>query len=160
MTFVDAGDPAAIEESFRSGTGDVVHLQGPAPQQLAHDGVGHLVGSVGEAAWEIAFSSLCASPEWLATDVAAAFTRAFEKGRTLAREEHPDVVARSVAPYLPGIDHGPLTEAISAYQAMGTWSGGIEIDPALYGRTVELFQRFGGLAVTPSYDDVVAAVPR
>ena len=46
--------------AFRSGAGDYVHLQGPAPQQLEADGVGHVVASVGEAIGPVAFSSLCA----------------------------------------------------------------------------------------------------
>ncbi|TFH50206.1 MAG: hypothetical protein E4H01_02805 [Lysobacterales bacterium] len=37
---MDAGNPQAMEAAFRAGQGDYVHLQGPAAQQLAKEGVG------------------------------------------------------------------------------------------------------------------------
>jgi len=70
LDVIDAGDVGQIDQSFRNGLGDYVHQQGPAPQQLEHDGVGHLVASVGELVGPVAFSSLCASREWLQTDMA------------------------------------------------------------------------------------------
>jgi NitT/TauT family transport system substrate-binding protein len=39
-----------MDQAFRKGEGDYIHQQGPAPQQLEHDGVGHVVASVGEHA--------------------------------------------------------------------------------------------------------------
>lgn len=41
----DAGGPAAMYAAFKSGTGDYIHLQGPAPQQLEIDRVGKVVRS-------------------------------------------------------------------------------------------------------------------
>ena len=64
-----------------SGEGDYIHQQGPAPQQLEHDGVGHVVASVGEAIGPCAFSSLAATREWLGTDAAKRFMRAYRKAR-------------------------------------------------------------------------------
>src|SRR5436190_6901953 len=45
---INAGPPDAMEKAFRSGDGDFIHLQGPAPQQLEHDGIGRIVAAVGE----------------------------------------------------------------------------------------------------------------
>ena len=41
--------PGRWTRAFRKGEGDYIHQQGPAPQQLEHDKVGHVVASVGEA---------------------------------------------------------------------------------------------------------------
>ena len=38
---------AEMDGAFRKGQGDYIHQQGPAPQQLEHDGAGHVVASVG-----------------------------------------------------------------------------------------------------------------
>jgi NitT/TauT family transport system substrate-binding protein len=73
VRIVDAGDVASIEAAFRAGVGDFVHMQGPAPQQLEREGLGRVVASVGAAVGPLAFSSLCARPEWLQTEVARAF---------------------------------------------------------------------------------------
>ena len=40
IDFGVAGDPVSMEQAFRDGQGDYVHLQGPAAQLLEHDGVG------------------------------------------------------------------------------------------------------------------------
>lgn len=78
---VDAGSSDAMVEAFRAGQGDYVHLQGPAPQQLEHDGVGHIVAALGDAIGPCAFSSLAATREWLAGDTATRFMRAYRKAR-------------------------------------------------------------------------------
>jgi len=64
LDIVDAG-MGAMDQAFRNGTGDYIHQQGPAPQQLEHDGVGHVVASLGDAIGPLAFSSLAATREWL-----------------------------------------------------------------------------------------------
>ena len=56
---------------------DYVQQQGPFPQQLEADGVGHIVAQVGPKVGPCAFSSLAAKPEWLASDMAEAFIRAY-----------------------------------------------------------------------------------
>ena len=71
-----------MDGAFRKGDGDYIHQQGPAPQQLEHDKVGHVVASVGEAIGPVAFSSLAATREWLRTDMARRFMRAYRKART------------------------------------------------------------------------------
>jgi NitT/TauT family transport system substrate-binding protein len=70
-----------MDAAFRRGEGDYIHQQGPAPQQLEHDRVGHVVASVGQAIGPLAFSSLAATREWLQTDMARRFMRAYRKAR-------------------------------------------------------------------------------
>jgi NitT/TauT family transport system substrate-binding protein len=159
VKLLDVGQPADIEQAFRHGAGDFVHLQGPAPQQLEVEGLAHVVASVGEAAWPIAFSSLCASAEWLDTEVARAFVRAFEAAKHQARTEHPRRVAELVAGFLPGMHLDAIEVAVAAYQRMGTWDGTSTIEPALYAQTVRLFRKFGDLEGEPPYPEVVSPLP-
>ena len=42
----NAGNGAQMDAAFRAGRGDYIHQQGPAPQQLEHDGVGHVVAAL------------------------------------------------------------------------------------------------------------------
>ena len=95
-----------MDGAFRKGDGDYIHQQGPAPQQLEHDKVGHVVASVGEAIGPVAFSSLAATREWLRTDMARRFMRAYRKARTWLISTPAETVAeprrpssrRSIAP--------------------------------------------------------------
>jgi len=74
ITSVDVPS-AQMDQAFRKGDGDYIHQQGPAPQQLEHDGAGHVVTSVGEAIGPVAFSSPAATRERLKTDMAKRFMR-------------------------------------------------------------------------------------
>ncbi|CAE6961358.1 ytlA [Symbiodinium sp. CCMP2592] len=116
---VDAGDPVSMEQAFRDGQGDYVHLQGPAAQLLEHDGVGVVVASLGEALGPIAFSSLCARRSWLNSDMAKAFLRAYREGCRQTAETSPEKVAEVVQPFFDDIDRNVLVSTISTYQQMG-----------------------------------------
>ena len=91
-----------MDAAFRKGEGDYIHQQGPAPQQLEHDGVGHVVASVGEAIGPCAFSSLAATRDWLKTDAARRFMRAYRKARAWLLATPAARVAAGGGAFLPG----------------------------------------------------------
>jgi NitT/TauT family transport system substrate-binding protein len=159
VTLIDAGDVASMERAFRDGHGDFVHLQGPAPQQLEADGVGVVGPSVGEAVGPVAFSSLCATPAWLATDQARAFLRAFRLGLAEADEGEPSEIARQIAPFLPHIDVVALERTVARYQRLQTWRHDLTIGPELYARTVGRFRWGGVIDANPRAEDVLAPLP-
>ena len=156
---IDAGSVEEIDAAFRSGRGDYVHQQGPAPQQLEHDGVGHVVASVGAAMPEVAFSSLLATREFLATGAATALMRAYRKSRAWALEAPAEEIAEKESTYFPTMDRQVLTETIRTYQKLGTWSGGVAIPRALYEQALEVFLHGGAITKRHPYDDVVVAPP-
>src|SRR5207253_120883 len=119
--------PEEMDAAFRAGQGDYVHLQAPAPHQIAKDHAGFVVASVGGSMPEVAFSSLCASAEFLETDTARAFLEAYGKSRQWVREAPAAEVAAREASFFPGIDADVLTAAIEAYQRLGCWEGGLAI---------------------------------
>jgi NitT/TauT family transport system substrate-binding protein len=89
------------DAAFRAGRGDYVHLQGPGPQQLEHDGVGYVVAALADAIGPCAFSSLAATPEWLKTDAAHKFTRAYRKARAWLLATPAAEVAKKELLYFP-----------------------------------------------------------
>src|SRR5258708_36633998 len=88
-----------MDGAFRRGEGDYIHQQGPAPQQLEHDRVGHVVASGGQAIGPLAFSSLAATRAWLQTDMARRFMRAYRKARAWLLATPPARVAQPEAPF-------------------------------------------------------------
>jgi ABC-type nitrate/sulfonate/bicarbonate transport system substrate-binding protein len=149
LHLIDAGTPDEMLTAFRNGTADYVHLQGPAPHQLDLDGEAEVVASIGAETPQLAFSTLCAAPEWLGTDEAAAFLRAFQAGREHAQQAPASEIAAIVAPFLPGTEIRAIASAVAAYQELGTWTGGIEIDASLHQATIEVFRDHDGLTVEP-----------
>lgn len=156
---IDAGSPEAMQAAFRDGEGDYVHLQGPAPQRLEADGVGHVVASVGEAIGPVAFSSLCARRDFVETDMARAFTAAYAKARAWARETPPERVAETEADYFEDVAREVLTRTIAAYQRLGCWSGSLEIPRDAYEVSLDVFEHSGLITRRHPYDAVVTSPP-
>ena len=155
---VDAGSPEQMIAAFRSGTGDYVHLQGPGPQQLEFDGAGYVVAPVGTAMPPVAFSSLCASREFLGTAACAAFLRAFSKAKRWVQSAQPAEVASKEASFFPAVAPAALESAIARYQSVGCWEGGVEIPRDLYEQALNVFESAGAIARRQSYDQVCASV--
>lgn len=159
VRYIDAGSPAEMEAAFRAGQGDAVHLQGPAAQQLEAEGLARVVGSVGEAVGPVSFSTLVASPAWLATDTARRFIRAFTHAREVAATGPAASIADVIAEFLPGASRPALVRTIEAYQRIGTWQGGITITPELFGNTIAVFRFSGHITSDPVADGILASAP-
>jgi NitT/TauT family transport system substrate-binding protein len=156
---INPGGAAAIDKAFREGQGAYVQQQGPFPQQLAADGVGHIVAQVGHQIGPCAFSSLAATREWLATDVAKAFMRAYRKTRQYMIDTPATEIAKAEKPYFPDIDEAILADCIATYQHLGCWTPHVEITPEAFEVTLDVFEHFGTLKERYSYDQVCAAPP-
>lgn len=159
LKVVNAGEPDAMEAAFRAGQGDYVHLQGPAPQQLEKDGIGHIVAAVGEAIGPVAFSSLTASRRWLATDTARAFMRAYRKSRAYVNAMPATAIAKAEADFFKGIDIDVLTRTIETYQRLGCWTPAVRISRPAYETALDVFLNAGVIHTRHPYDAVVASPP-
>jgi NitT/TauT family transport system substrate-binding protein len=156
---VDEGNSAAMDAAFRAGEGDYIHQQGPAPQQLEHDGAGHVVAAVGDAIGPCGFSSLAATREWLESDMARSFMRAYRKTRAYINETPAAEIAAAEASFFPEIAPEVLTETIGFYQKLGCWTPHVEITQAAYEVTLDVFEHVGRLKTRHAYDKVCASPP-
>ena len=151
---VDAGSPEEMDAAFRAGTGDYVHLQAPAPHQLEYDGVGQIVTSVGASMPRVAFSSLCASREFIEGPMFSAFLRAYTKAREWVRQAPPGEIAATEASFFPGTELQSLAAAIARYQSLGCWDGGVEIPRDLYEQSLNVFEFAREIRIRHPHDAV------
>ncbi len=156
---VDAGDVDSMDAAFRAGQGAYIHQQGPAPQQLEHDGAGHVVASVGAAIGPCAFSSLAGMRDWLETDMAAAFMRAYRRSRAWVNDTPAADIAEAEKGFFPDIDAAVLTETIAFYQGLGCWTPHVEITPDAYDATLDVFLHAGLITRRHPYEEVVSPPP-
>lgn len=159
IEMVNAGSAAEMDRAFRSGAGDYIHQQGPAPQQLEHDGIGHVVASVGEAIGACAFSSLAATPDWLQSDMAKAFTRAYRKARRWINETPAETIAAAEQSHFPEVAPEVLSRTIAAYQTLGCWSPHLEITREAFDVTLAVFRNVGRTLEGDAYARIVTAPP-
>lgn len=155
----DAGSTDEMEAAFRAGRGDYIHLQGPAPQQLAHDGIARVVALVGEAIGPCAFSSLASTREWLQSEMAGAFMRAYRKARAWIKAVPAAEVAAAEAAHFPGIEASVLAETIGFYQQLGCWSPHVEITREAFEVTCDVYRNIGREVEGDAYAAVVAVPP-
>ena len=157
---IDAGTTAEIDAAFRAGTGQYVHQQGPAPQQLEADGVGHVVASVGEAIGPVAFSSLIGTREFVDSELARAFIRAYAKSRRWVNDAPAEEIADRESEFFPGIDQRVLADTIRFYQGLGCWNPAVEISRGSYEAALDVFLHSGLITKRHPYDDVVVPPPQ
>ena len=153
------GGAADIDKAFREGQGQYVQQQGPFPQQLQKDGVGHVIAQVGAQIGPNGFSSLCATPEWLDTDMARAFMRAYKNTRAYLNKTPAEEIAKAEKPYFPDIAEDVLADCIVTYQQLGCWTPHVQITPQAYAVTQDVFEHFGTLKERYAYDLVCSQTP-
>lgn len=139
LEIIDAGDVEAMDAAFRAGQADYIHQQGPAPQQLEHDGKAVVLASIGDVIGDVAFSSLCATRSWLKTEQAAAFMRAYRKACAALLTTPAAEIAENEAAFFPQIDRDVLTQTIATYQRLGCWSAEPEISEQSYNTLLDVF---------------------
>ena len=156
---ITPGGAADIDTAFRNGQGQYVQQQGPFPQQLEADGVGHIVAQVGPQIGPCGFSSLAATRDWLATDMAKAFVRAYRKTRAYMNETSATEIAKAEKPYFPDIDEAVLADCIATYQQLGCWTPHVEITRPAYEVTLDVYEYNGLLKERYAYEQVCAEPP-
>ena len=154
------GGAAEIDHAFRDGQGQYVQQQGPFPQQLEADGIGHVVAQVGKQIGPCGFSSLAATRDWLETDMAKAFMRAYKKTRVYMNEAPATGIAKAEKEYFPDIDEDVLADCIATYQRLGCWTPHVEITRAAYEKTLGIFEYNGLLKQRYRYEQVCTAPPK
>jgi NitT/TauT family transport system substrate-binding protein len=159
LKLITPGGPADIDKAYREGQGQYVHQQGPFPQQLQADGVGHVLAQVGPQIGPCGFSSLAATREWLKTDMAKAFTRAYRKTRRYMLEAPAAEIAKAEKPFFPKIDEPVLADCLATYQKLGCWTPHVEITRAAYERTLDVFEYNGLIKRRYPYEQVCAEPP-
>jgi NitT/TauT family transport system substrate-binding protein len=143
---MDRGTPEEMFEAFGRGEGDYLHRQAPGP--------GLALTSVGASMPEVAFSTLCCAREFVGSERYERFLGAYVTAREWVRSAHAGEVAALEASFFRGVRLEALAAAIRAYQQLGTWDGGIEIDSCLYEQALNVFEFAGAIEERHPYRSV------
>ena len=159
INIIDAGNGNEMDRKYRDGTGQFIHQQGPSPQQLEADGIGNVVSALGPIIGACGFSSLAAKPEWLESNEAKAFTKAYAKTRNYINDTPAIEIAHAEKPLFPNINETVLTDCIKTYQKMGVWSRHIDITNSAYDAMLDIFEYDDKLKTRYKYDQVCSRPP-
>ncbi|MCW9024594.1 MAG: ABC transporter substrate-binding protein [Gammaproteobacteria bacterium] len=161
LDIIDAGNADQIDTAFRTGTADYVHQQGPAPQQLEKERLGYVVAAVGNIVGPVAFSSLCATREWVKTEMAAAFMQAYcQSLNYIQQADAEEIAVRELeAGFFPNINQEVLVQTITAYQNLGCWENDPVISTSSYENLLDVFMDSGLVTKRHAYDKAIVAPP-
>jgi NitT/TauT family transport system substrate-binding protein len=159
LKVISLGSADEMDKAFRDGKGQYIQQQGPFPQQLEADGVGHIVAQCGPKIGPVAFSSLAATRDWLQSDVAKAFMRAYTKKRAYMVATPAIEIAKAEKSFFPIIELDVLAQCISSYQQLGCWTPHVEITRPAFEVALDVFEHFGSLKERYAYDQVCAPPP-
>jgi NitT/TauT family transport system substrate-binding protein len=159
LKVISPGSAEEMDKAFRDGKGQYVQQQGPFPQQLEADGVGHIVAQCGPKIGPVAFSSLAATRDWLRSDVAKSFMRAYAKTRAYMLATPAVEIAKAEKSFFPSIDLSVLARCISSYQQLGCWTPHVEITRPAFEVALDVFEHSGSIRERYAYDQVCAMPP-
>ena len=159
LDVIDAGDVDRMDGAYRAGEGNYVHQQGPYAQQLEADGLGKVVASVGEVIGPVAFSSLLTSQNWLSTDMAKAFMRAYCKGQQAALSMTAKEIAGLESELFPHINESVLINTVHTYQQLGCWSAEPAISRDSYERALDVFEFSNLISRRYAYEELISLPP-
>jgi NitT/TauT family transport system substrate-binding protein len=97
--------------------------------------------------------------DWLRTEMARRFMRAYRKARAWLIATPPATVAEAEAPFPPGIDRAVLASTIASYQKLGCWTPHGEITRPAFEVTLDVFRHAGLITKRHAYEDVIAPPP-
>lgn len=158
INVVNAGSVEAMTRAFESGQGDFLHMQAPTPQVLEENGSGITAVSVGASMPANAFSSLCASREFIAGPTFPLFVKAFADGKAWVQRTSAEEIGEKLKTHFPDVSPQALTAAIARYKAIGAWDGGPGIHRELYEQSLNVFESTGSITRRHAYDDVCVPV--
>lgn len=159
LNIITPGGADAMDEAFRSGKGQYVQQQGPYPQQLEVDGAGHIVAQCGPLIGPNAFSSLATKREWLITDEAKAFTRAYKKARAFINSQSAEAITEMIQPYFKDTNQAALASCIASYQDLGCWTPHAEITQKAFDNLITIYTSTGEIDQPYPYEKVCASLP-
>lgn len=155
VEFIDSGDVKQSMAAFVSGKADFIHLQGPYPQQLVAEGNACIVASVGAALGNIAYSSLCATSNWLATPVAVKFIQAYKAAVEYVQQTDGKKLAEQLSSQFDSVQLDTLQETIMAYKKLASWSQDICISERAFNTANDVFIFSGDITGRVEYSEVV-----
>src|SRR5205823_2516755 len=116
-----------------------------------------VAAAMGDAVPPVAFSSLMATREFLATPKAQAFMRAYHRALRFVIQSPARDIAEAESSFFPGISIPAITAAVARYQQLGTWRSDPRITREQYEAAMDVFIFAGVFKERYPYEDVVVS---
>lgn len=147
----------AMEGAFIGGDADFVTLFEPNALSVEKQGLGYVVGYVGEWGGEVPYTAYNARKSYINEnkEVINGFTKAINKGLKYVEETDSSVVAKDIYEFFPELSLNDLTAIIERYKTNDAWARSTEITKEDFEHLQEIMKSSGELDKKAPYDKLI-----
>ena len=148
---------ASMEGAFIGGTGDFVSLFEPNASRVEKEGLGYIVGSIGEYGGIVPYTAYNAKKSYIEKNpkVIEGFTKAIQKGLDYVHHHSDEDVAKAILSYFPDTSLNDLTNIIKNYRSIDAWFDTTTISEKDFVHIEEIMEAAGELETRVPYNKLV-----
>lgn len=127
-------DFASLSGSFVAGVGDFVNLFEPNATKLEKEGLGYVVGSIGELSGEMPYTAFYARKSYIQEnkDIVNSFNKAINKGLEYVKTHSNEEVAEVILKQFPDSSLNDIELIVKRYRDADSWLDNTTISEESY----------------------------
>lgn len=148
---------AAMEGAFIGGNADFVTLFEPNATSVEKQGLGYVVGYVGQWGGEVPYTAYNAKKSYIKEnpEVIEKFTKAVNKGLEYVQNTDSSIVAKDIQEFFPELSLDDLTAIIERYKTNDAWPSSTDISKEDFNHIQEIMINSGELDKKAPYEKLI-----
>lgn len=148
---------AAMEGAFIGGDADFVTLFEPNALSVEQQGLGYVVGYVGQWGGEVPYTAYNAKKSYIKENpkVINGFTKAIDKGLEYVKTTDSKTVAKDIYEFFPELSLNDLTAIIERYKTYDAWADSTKITEEDFNHLQEIMTSAGELDKKAPYNKLI-----
>ena len=147
----------AMEGAFIGGNADFVTLFEPNALSVEKQGLGYVVGYVGNWGGEVPYTAYNAKKSYIKNnpEIIKGFTKAVNKGLKYVKETDSSIVAKDIYEFFPELSLNDLTAIIERYKTNDAWANNTTITKKDFDHLQEIMKSSGELDKKAPYNKLI-----
>lgn len=147
----------AMAGAFIGGNGDFVTLFEPSALEVEKQGLGYVVGYVGNWGGEVPYTAYNAKKSYIKEnpEIIKGFTKAIDKGLEYVKETSSETIAKEIYEFFPELSLNDLTAIIERYKTNDAWADSTEINEKDFDHLQDIMISAGELKEKAPYDKLI-----
>lgn len=148
---------AAMEGAFIGGDADFVTLFEPNASSVEKQGLGYVVGYVGNWGGEVPYTAYNAKKSFIKEnpEIIKGFTKAIDKGLKYVKNTDSNIIAKDIQEFFPELSLEDLTLIIERYKTNDAWPNSTDITKEEFDHIQEIMISSNELDKKAPYDKLI-----
>ena len=148
---------AAMEGAFIGGDADFVTLFEPNASSVEKQGLGYVVGYVGNWGGEVPYTAYNAKKSFIKENpqIIKGFTKAIDKGLKYVKNTDSNIIAKDIQEFFPELSLEDLTLIIERYKTNDAWPDSTDITKEKFDHIQEIMISSNELDKKAPYDKLI-----